>query len=208
MSIEIYNDIDASVAAFDRQFTENPGMIKLSEDLARYQFVLISKPELLIETGTYLGGSAAWFAQRVPKVVTIDTYPPTAHYRTGGIEAVGSQSSVTYLEGNSTDPEIVAQVAQLAHGKRTMVVLDSDHSAKHVATEIKAYGPFVSPGYHLVVEDTIVRWLETNYEGSPLDAVESELVGNPDWARDRAIDQMHPISMYPAGWWMRLQGGK
>jgi len=35
-----------------------------------------------------------------------------------------------------------------------MVFLDSDHSMEHVARELKAYGPMVTPGCYMVVDDT------------------------------------------------------
>ena len=35
-----------------------------------------------------------------------------------------------------------------------MVILDSDHSYAHVTAELDAYGPLVSPGQYLIVEDT------------------------------------------------------
>ena len=39
-------------------------------------------------------------------------------------------------------------------GERVMVMLDSDHRAKHVLAELEAYSPLITPGNYLIVEDT------------------------------------------------------
>ena len=59
------------------------------------------------------------------------------------------------LHGSSVASEIVAQVREEAQGARSvMVVLDSDHRRKHVREELRLYGPLVTPGAYLIVEDT------------------------------------------------------
>ncbi len=106
---------------------------------------------------------------------------------------------------------MAAGVAAVVNGRRCMVVLDSDHSGPHVAREIELYGPLVSPGCYLVVEDTVFGYGESarvlqgleDMVGSPLDAVSVKLVGSPDWSRDVAIERVHPISSNPGGWWIR-----
>ena len=184
-------DVAASLEATGRQHAE--GAIKVEEDLDRYRTVIaMTTPEVIVECGTHAGGSARWFRSLGPDVVTVDIGP------------VMLDGSVTVITGSSTDPQIVAQVQTLTEGRRTMVVLDSDHSAAHVAAEIEAYGPMVTLGCYLVVEDGIVRWMANQpYMGSPLDAIEECLDGSPDWMRDVEIERLHPVSMHPAGWWVR-----
>lgn len=187
-------DIEASLAATSRQTAD--GAVKVAEDLDRYEAVIAAiEPEVIIECGTWLGGSAAWFAKRVPSVITVDIEP----------QPRPSALNITWLIGDSTDRDMVAMVAGLLGGRRTMVVLDSAHEATHVRREIALYAPLVTPGCHLVVEDGIARWMDEPYPGSPLDAIEQELVGNDDWQRDTAIEAMHPVSMHPAGWWIRKE---
>lgn len=185
-------DLEASLAASGRQMTQ--GAWKTWEDLARYDAVLEqTRPELVVECGTYHGGSAVWFAEHDLDVVTIDIIP-----------AYIQDPRVTFLLGSSTTRWVIDTVTRLAEGRRTMVVLDSDHSARHVANEIAAYGPFVTPGCYLVVEDGIVRWMTgLPYDGSPLDAIEAELEGDPGWDRDELLEGMFPVTMFPAGWWRR-----
>jgi cephalosporin hydroxylase len=48
-----------------------------------------------------------------------------------------------------------------------MVVLDSDHSYKHVMDELEAYAPMVTPGSWIVSTDGIMQDLENVPRGRP-----------------------------------------
>lgn len=193
-------DIGASLARVGTYASAD--MLKLPEDLARYAAVIAADaPDLLIECGTRHGGSACWFAAQGPEVITVD------------ISALNfdAEPRVTQVVGDSASPEVAGRVAEMARGRRVMVSLDSDHSAAHVAAEIRLYGPLVSPGCHLVVEDGLIAWFPASMraahgntgDGSPLDAIGELLDGSPEWERDVATEQMSPVSLYPAGWWIR-----
>jgi cephalosporin hydroxylase len=195
--------IGASLATLaDPEFGSN-GMWKLASDLQRYaDIIAATKPEVIVETGTRAGGSARWFAEQGVEVITID------------VEAfeLDTAPGVNYVRGDSTDPEIVEFVTRLVAGRRCMVSLDSDHSAGHVAREIDLYGPLVTPGCYMVVEDGIFghapqvlvdMHFPAGLDGSPLDAIAEKLHDNPDWSRDVAIERAHPTTHHVAGWWVR-----
>lgn len=183
-------------AAYERQNAE--GCVKVWEDLDRYRAVIKrTKPDLVIECGTHAGASAAWFAKRVAKVLTIDIDPRTP--------PVYLPPNVSHLVGPSTSGHVLSLVRRVARRyDRVMVVLDSDHTAAHVTAEIDAYGPMVSAGQYLVVEDAIARWMPAeNVHGSPMDAIEARLYDNPDWTQDTTMRDRHTITMFPDGWWVR-----
>jgi cephalosporin hydroxylase len=187
-------DAAASVTAMNRQ--NAGGATKITEDLDRYSRILAStRPDVIVECGTWRGGSAQWFAGQGFPVVTIDI---DATIIASGVR---EQPLITCLTGDSVAPAMVSAVEELVSGKRVMVVLDSDHSPHHVRREIESYGPLVSAGCYLVVEDTILRWFHST--PGPLDAVEYLLQGNPEWQRDEEIEHLHPVSMHPSGWWIR-----
>jgi cephalosporin hydroxylase len=193
VTLDLSLDVVASVRACSRQNAE--GAVKIWEDLDRYRAVIkASSPQVVVECGTWRGGSAAWFAHQGLQVVTIDTIPYDGW----------RDPRVTYLTGQTQDPVIAALAAGFAAGNRAMAVLDSDHSQAQVAAEISLYGPLVHPGCYLVVEDGICRWLpEFDQCGSPLDAIEDLLAGSPEWVRDTGTEGMYPVTMHPAGWWRR-----
>jgi cephalosporin hydroxylase len=193
--VETLIDVEASLAATGRQHTD--GAVKVHEDLDRYRRVIeATRPEVLVECGTWQGGSAVWFADQGLEVVTVDI----EDHVLPGNRALGT-GRVTWLLGSSADPAIAATVAAAVAGRRTMVVLDSDHSAHHVTREIDLYAPLVTPGCYLVIEDGIVRWMNDGVSvGSPLDSIEQLLAGSKKWIRDTQIEALHPVSMHPAGW--------
>jgi cephalosporin hydroxylase len=208
--LETSIDVAASMATFDDRadFQQNyngVSMWKTADDLARYEQVLAAtRPELVIETGTRWGGFAHWLADRHGvEVVTIDV---------GGTAYDRVFPRVTSLKGDSVDERIVATATAAAAGRRTMVVLDSDHHAPHVAAEIRAYGPLVSPGCYLVVEDALADLAGDGARrfgnripevGGPLAAIEETLVGVDGWVRDLEVENLTRVSHHPAGWWRR-----
>lgn len=189
--------VEASVAAYERQWHTIPDMVKVKEDLDRYEFILEdTEPEVIVECGTWTGRSAVWFAEHGVDVVTVDVDGSNVRY---------THPRVTQLVGSSTDPEVVEQVKKLVDGRRCMVILDSDHSAVHVAAEIVAYSPLVSPGCFMVVEDGICRWVPDTpcTDAGPLDAIE-QFVPRPGWELALDVQDMFPVTHHPGGWLRRV----
>lgn len=205
-------DVEASYATFDyeagfKQDYAGLGVWKNVDDMDRYRAAIaVTKPEVIVETGTRWGGFAAWIAGEFPgvEVVTVDVDDETRPTEWPG---------VTFVTGDSKDPAVVEQVTGLIAGRRCMVSLDADHHAPHVEAEILAYAPLVSPGCYIVVEDGIADLVTSRrarrlgrsipQAGGPLVAIAATLAGDERFERDRAIEQATPITYYPAGWWLR-----
>lgn len=137
---------------------------KLPLDLWLYQEILHNKrPDVIVETGTMMGGSALFMADlceligtgTIVSIDTVDRSNRPTHPR------------IEYVLGSSTDPAIVEGVRAGCEGKTVMVILDSDHAASHVAAELEVYAPLVTPGFHLIVEDTNVFGHPVNIEHGP-----------------------------------------
>ena len=206
-------DMAATAATFDREegFTQAHAGLrvwKTVDDMARYRGIIeATRPEVIVETGTKWGGFAAWLADTFPvEVITVDIERAEGRPDTW--------PRVTFVvEGSSADEAVVAGVRQRVAGRRTMVTLDADHHAPHVRREILAYGPLVSRGCYLVVEDGFADLVGTKLAqqvgrqiprcGGPLWAIAHTLPDNPDWERDEAIEHLTPVSHHPAGWWRR-----
>jgi cephalosporin hydroxylase len=127
---------------------------KFPTDLWIYQEILHERrPDLIVETGTYCGGSALFLA---------DVCDALGHGRVISIDIkhkpeFPEHDRISYITGSSTHPAIAATVRKEAEGmERVMVILDSDHAEKHVARELEMYHPLVTVGDYLVVEDTNV----------------------------------------------------
>lgn len=188
-------------------------MLKFEADLARYERLIDStRPSCIVETGSHRGASARWFADRpgVDLVVSIDLAdePPLS---------IDMSDGIVWLTGkSSTDPATIERVRGLVEGHRTMVVLDSFHGAPYVGHEIELYGPLVSPGCALVVEDGLydlagpevlaAHGMAQLVTGGPLAAVREHLIPSYRWWRAPGglLDVGSPLTQNVDGWWIKL----
>jgi cephalosporin hydroxylase len=130
--------------------------VKSPLDLWIYQEIVHeTRPDLIVETGTWLGGSAFFFASLLDligngRVISIDLEPTSSEWPTHRrIDYWGGRSSV--------DAGLLGDVRRETRDHTVMVVLDSDHRKEHVLAELDAYAPLVSPGCYLVCEDTAIN---------------------------------------------------
>ena len=147
-------------------------ILQLPEDLVRLQEVIVRlRPDVIIECGVCDGGSLLFHATLmealgVGRVVGIDI-----QIRTGAraaIEASPLRKRIELMESDSAEAAVVARVrAGIKSGETVMVILDSDHTRRHVARELEAWAPVVTPGYCLLVADGIMRDLADVPGGSP-----------------------------------------
>ncbi len=167
-------------------------------DCWTYQEILFEQhTDLVIETGTYLGGSALYFAHLFDllghgEVVTIDIQ------RRGTVD----HPRVIQLTGDALAPAILDAVGARARAaKRVLVVLDDDHSAEHVLRELPLYGRFVTPGSYLVVEDTNVNGhpVMPAHGPGPMEAVREFLATTDEFEVDREREKFL-LTFFPGGW--------
>jgi len=206
-------DIEASVKAFPRQWANIakvrvkdgeeynfPSMVKISEDIERYHEIIAkTQAEIVIECGTWQGGSAEWLASLGLEVVTIDVENHVDPER-----KIKNGENIHWLYGSSVDADIVATVKEYVGDKKCMVILDSDHHTCHVLAEMEIYGQLVSDDCYMVVEDGLVRWIPVDEHRSlinhgPMQAIEAYLSRHKEFERDKNTETMFPVTMHPAG---------
>jgi cephalosporin hydroxylase len=173
------------------------------------QIIYETQPEFIVETGTWRGGSALYWAHTLngmglenSRVFTIDIQDITA---TAAIHPLWKKY-VTFFKGSSTDPAIVSDIASRVKGHKTLVVLDSDHTANHVLGELHAYSPMVTSGSYLVVEDTHMDGVPTqpDFGPGPLAATLQFLKegGAKDFEQDLSREAL-VMTFNPGGWLRR-----
>lgn len=147
-------------------------LIQLPDDVLRIQETLYRvKPDVVIETGVAHGGSLVFYASLLKamgrgRVVGVDI--EIRPHNRSAIEAHELSTLITLIEGSSTDTAIVDRVkSQLSPGDRVLVILDSDHSRRHVAAELEAYCLLVSEGSYIVATDGIMEDLHDVPRGRP-----------------------------------------
>lgn len=160
------------------------------------------KPELLIECGSFQGGSALYYADVMDlldrgRVISIDIE------RLHDLE----HPRVDFWIGSSISPE-VSERAAAAAGESSgpvMVILDSDHSRDQVLREMQLYGPLVTPGSYMMVQDGIIDTLPTMRPGrpGPLAAITEFLPQHPEFEVDQSRSERFLITHSPMGWLRR-----
>ena len=190
---------------------QNVRIIKNPLDLWMLQQIAYEvRPDFVIETGTWYGGSALYWAHTLngmglenARVLTVDLQDLTNQ---GASSHPLWKKYVEFSLGSSTDPRIVAKFAQRVQGWRVMINLDSDHSMLHVLRELRMYAPLVSPGSYIAVEDTHLDGVPTHPEQGPgpMAAVRQFLAedGGKDFEQDVAREAM-VMTSYPGGWLRR-----
>lgn len=130
------------------------------------------KPKIIIETGTYKGGSAIFFASLLAllrnngKVISIENNLSKEVKKKIKKHPLGKK--IILIEGDSTDDYTIESIKKIiGNEKNIMVFLDSDHSYKHVLNELRIYQQFVSVGGYLCAFDTIMKYLYNQPNGNP-----------------------------------------
>jgi cephalosporin hydroxylase len=195
-----YNSADKGGTWNDTHWLGNK-ILKCPLDVWIYQEILFqTKPDLVIETGTFNGGSALFMAHLMDvfqkgQILTIDI---------NGDASRPVHPRIQYLLGSSTADSIVEKAKSLARGKTVMVILDSDHSAKHVKNELEIYSHLVTKGNYLIVEDSNVNGhpVGLDHGPGPMEAIDSYLVGNPNFELDLTREKFF-LTFNPKGYWKR-----
>lgn len=169
---------------------------KCPMDMWVYQELIHSlDTELLIETGTLMGGSALFFAHIFDimgrgKVITVDLVEQ---------DNLPQHPRIEYLIGSSIDSKILEKICQQANqSKSTMVILDSDHKADYKLKELKAYADFVTPLNYIIAEDSSFDYYPAwpEYGPGPATAVRNFMNGNTAFELDRSQEK-HLITFAP-----------
>jgi cephalosporin hydroxylase len=201
-------EVPVDVAAYDRQWYDGKlaelnwwngwQIVKHPNDLLIYQeLVWQTQPQVIVETGTYAGGSALFLANMLDvmgpadsQVITIDIETP---------DETPDHDRILFLQGlSSTDLRVLEKVKQEIAGRKTMVILDSDHREEHVLKELKLYAPLVSKGCYLVVEDThpLAVYEGYSHDGYPAGAIKqwnpSQHGFEADARRERFLFSQNP----------------
>lgn len=197
-------------------------IIQLPADIMATQEVIWNtRPDIIIETGVARGGSMIFMASLLAmtgndkgKVIGVDI-DIRAHNREA-IETHPMASRIALIEGGSVDDSTLDAVrALIPEGARVMVVLDSDHSYKHVLAECRAYGPLVTEGCYLVVADTAAaHWTAEQapkkrskawFAGDePLSALNDYLKETDRFHVDPVINGKLVLASSPGGYCVRL----
>jgi cephalosporin hydroxylase len=192
------------------------------------QLIWKIKPDLIIDFGTNVGGSALFFASIMSfysdtgAVLTIDIKPFSQNWvdrnRVICKDCVNPSENklwkkyVQFIQGSTTDGNVIAKIKQFASNfTKVFFSHDSSHALGIVYQDLINYAELVSVGSYLVVQDTKLDRLSHN-SGGPLTAVrrfldyQSKTVNRANYTFevDRSVEIFY-YTQHAHGWLKRIK---
>jgi len=163
------------------------------------------RPDVIVETGVAHGGSAILYASILEllgkgKVIGVDI--EIRQHNKKIIESHPLSKRIQLIEANSVDESTVQRVRKMISKEdKVLVVLDSNHSYKHVVREIELYSSLVSRDSYIIVMDGVQEMLWDVPSGkkewrhdNPLMAIREFLEKHPDWQVDHFYTRLNVTS--------------
>ncbi len=181
-----------------------PIIQKPTEILVNQEIIFKLKPDVIIETGIARGGSLIFYASILSllkkefKVIGIDI--ELRKHNKESLNKSKFSNSIKIIDGSSTEKKTFLKVKNLIKKKsKVLVILDSDHSKKHVYEECKLYSTLVSKNSYLIVADTILGFMNKNqtpkkrskiwFKGNePMSAAKKFLKENKNFKIDKTLN--------------------
>lgn len=193
---------------------------KFPEDLRAYEHLIWrTVPEVIVEIGTHLGGSALWFRDRLatlasyrkvadPLVISIDVDSSGARDALGAVDP-NFEHSILLVEGDVGDPAVAQTVGARVEGRRCLVVEDSAHVYETTWASLEHFCGLVPVGGFFVVEDGCVDddrlRISEDWPRGVRPAVDDWLATERGRAfRVRRDLELYGVSCHPGGWLERI----
>jgi len=138
-------------------------IIQYPQDIIALQEIIWNvKPDLIIETGIARGGSIIFYASMLELIgengLVIGIDNDIREHNRVEIEKHSMYKRIKMIEGSSIDKTVVDKVYEHSKDKKNvLVILDSNHTHKHVLMELNLYSPLVTKGSYLAVFDTVIE---------------------------------------------------
>ena len=165
-------------------------IIRLPEDMILQQEIIwTEKPDLIIEVGVARGGGLLFNASMQeafgikPNVIGIDN--KVFEHTWEAVENSRYASEIKILEGDSVSEKTKSEVSRFTKlSQKTLLVLDSDHSSRHVLNELEQFVPLLPVGSVIIVCDTLIdefppgKYQDRSWSDGkgPLDAIQRFLL--------------------------------
>lgn len=189
---------------WSRTFWMGTQILKCPLDLWIYQEIIFSiKPDIIIECGTWNGGSALYLASicdiiKKGKILSIDIIK----------KQFPKHERIQYIMGSSIDEETINSVKSQIKSLQdvVLVILDSDHRKYHVINEMEIYGKLVSKGSYMIVEDSNINGHPAypDFGEGPYEAIAEFLKTSDEFIIDKEKEKFF-ITFNPNGYLKKIK---
>ncbi len=184
---------------FGLPIIQNPAEILVNQEI-----IFKTKPDVIVETGIARGGSLVFYASILSllkkkfKIIGIDIN--LRRHNRDNIKKSRYSKSIKIINGSSTDNKTFFKIKKLiSKNSKVLVILDSDHSKKHVYDECRLYSSLVTKNSYLIVADTMLGFMKKNqtpkkrssiwYKGNePMSAAKNFLKENKNFKIDKSLN--------------------
>ena len=161
-----------------------------------------TEPEVIIEVGSGQGGFTLWMANLLDAMET-KTEIISIDLRDAATKI--SHKRIKWIVGDALARDTLEQVRRSSNGRRGMVIEDSDHKYQTTKGILEAYEGFVAVNHYLIVEDTIVDFIDLPPFPGPLKAVREFMASHQEtFVVDRSREK-YIITHNPMGYLLRVK---
>jgi len=202
-SIEILTLFDKNYYSYIWSWLGMPIIQQPSEILVNQEIIFNYKPDVVIESGVARGGSVIFyssilnFLKKKYQVIGVDI--GLRDHNRKAIFSHKMSKNIKIFDGSSIDIKIFQKIQKICKNKKVIVILDSDHSKKHVLEELNLYSQLIKKNGYIVVADTILGFLNKKqtptkvskilYRGNePYSALKEFLKKNKNFVIDKKLN--------------------
>ena len=207
MEDDLQRPLKQSLALMQRRIVEESTYfgirtMKSPTDFWVYQEILHRhRPDVVIEIGNLRGGSALAIAHLLDhlgagRVIAIDIDQSSI------APAARAHPRIEFIESDAASA--ATQVSRkLGTAEKVMVIEDSSHAYEQTLAVLEAYGPMVTKGQYLVVEDSICHHgVDQGPAPGPYEAIATFVASHPEFRADRSREAFG-ITWNPMGYLLR-----
>ena len=179
----VYGDPQLRTGHFGVHYRGIP-CVKCPFDYVLYQMLIMSvKPDLIIEIGTYKGGSALYYSDLLNllggnrEVHTIDIESLV------GQEVKNTNSNIRFFTSGYQNYDI-----ELTKNFNNILVIDDgSHKYDDIISSLNMFSNLISKNSYFIVEDGVISelGLDKDFNGGPTRAIREFLSSNSDFTIDR-----------------------
>jgi len=194
-------------------------IIQFPSDVLVLQEILFKeKPDIVIECGIGRGGSLVFYSSILKlikkkfKVVGVEL---SLGKNKEKINKSPFSKDITLIEGSSTDRKIIHKIKSiLKNYKKPLIILDSNHTHKHVLEELNIYSKFVKKNGYIIVFDSIIEFIKRKHNdpkkkfkkgNSPYTALKEFLRINSNFKIDPYFENKALITSAPSGFLKKIK---